>query len=60
MMMDQDPAWSKKVTEAVLEMVKLDIAALEEAYWGEGGYDPSLWIENCEPRKSVVSISLLG
>ncbi|MDI3284050.1 VOC family protein [Polyangium sp. 15x6] len=32
MMRDPDPARSKKVTDAMLKMVKLDIAALEEAY----------------------------
>ena len=32
MMRDQDPARSKRVTDALLEMVKLDIAALEKAY----------------------------
>jgi predicted 3-demethylubiquinone-9 3-methyltransferase (glyoxalase superfamily) len=32
MMRDADPARSKKVTDAMLKMVKLDIAALEEAY----------------------------
>jgi len=32
MMRDTDPARSKKVTDAMLKMVKLDIAALEEAY----------------------------
>lgn len=32
MMMDEDPVRSKKVTEAVLKMVKLDVAALDEAY----------------------------
>jgi predicted 3-demethylubiquinone-9 3-methyltransferase (glyoxalase superfamily) len=32
MMRDQDPARSKKVTDALLKMVKLDIATLEKAY----------------------------
>ncbi|UQA60498.1 VOC family protein [Polyangium aurulentum] len=32
MMRDADPARSKRVTDAMLKMVKLDIAALEEAY----------------------------
>ncbi len=32
MMGDSDPARSKKVTDALLKMVKLDIAALESAY----------------------------
>jgi predicted 3-demethylubiquinone-9 3-methyltransferase (glyoxalase superfamily) len=32
MMRDEDPARSKKVTDALLKMVKLDIAALERAY----------------------------
>jgi len=32
MMRDQDAARSKKVTDAMLKMVKLDIAALERAY----------------------------
>jgi predicted 3-demethylubiquinone-9 3-methyltransferase (glyoxalase superfamily) len=32
MMGDQDPVRSKKVTDALLKMVKLDIAALERAY----------------------------
>jgi len=32
MMRDPDPARSKKATDAMLQMVKLDIAALEEAY----------------------------
>jgi len=31
-MRDQDPARSKRVTDALLRMVKLDIAALEKAY----------------------------
>ena len=29
---DKDPARSKRVTDALLRMVKLDIAALEKAY----------------------------
>src|SRR3989449_6765729 len=32
MMRDKDPARSKRVTDAMLRMVKLDIAALEKAY----------------------------
>jgi len=32
MMRDQDPVRSKRVTDAMLQMVKLDIAALEKAY----------------------------
>jgi predicted 3-demethylubiquinone-9 3-methyltransferase (glyoxalase superfamily) len=32
MMADGDPARSKRVTDAMLKMVKLDIAALEKAY----------------------------
>lgn len=32
MMRDKDPARSKKVTDAFMKMVKLDIAALEKAY----------------------------
>ena len=34
MMRDADPARSKRVTDAMLTMVKLDIAALEKAYRG--------------------------
>jgi predicted 3-demethylubiquinone-9 3-methyltransferase (glyoxalase superfamily) len=34
MMSDEDPARSKRVTDALLRMVKLDIAALEAAYRG--------------------------
>ena len=34
MMRDKDPARSKRVTDAMLKMVKLDIAALEKAYRG--------------------------
>jgi predicted 3-demethylubiquinone-9 3-methyltransferase (glyoxalase superfamily) len=34
MMRDKDPARSKRVTDAVLKMVKLDIAGLEKAYRG--------------------------
>lgn len=30
---DADPARMKKLTDALLQMVKLDIAALESAYW---------------------------
>jgi predicted 3-demethylubiquinone-9 3-methyltransferase (glyoxalase superfamily) len=32
LMQDKDPARSKRVTDAMLQMVKLDIAALEKAY----------------------------
>ena len=32
MMRDADPARSKKVTDAMMQMVKFDIAALENAY----------------------------
>jgi predicted 3-demethylubiquinone-9 3-methyltransferase (glyoxalase superfamily) len=32
MMSDKDPARSKRVTDALLRMVKLDIAAIEKAY----------------------------
>jgi predicted 3-demethylubiquinone-9 3-methyltransferase (glyoxalase superfamily) len=32
MMRDKDPARSKRVTDAMMKMVKLDIAALERAY----------------------------
>jgi predicted 3-demethylubiquinone-9 3-methyltransferase (glyoxalase superfamily) len=32
LMRDKDPARSKRVTDAMLKMVKLDIAALEKAY----------------------------
>jgi hypothetical protein len=32
MMGDKDPARSKRVTDAMLKIVKLDIAALENAY----------------------------
>lgn len=32
MMQDKDPARSKRATDAMMEMVKLDIAALEKAY----------------------------
>ena len=32
MMRDKDPARSKRVTDALMKMVKLDIAALEQAY----------------------------
>jgi len=32
LMRDKDPARSKRVTDALLRMVKLDIAALEKAY----------------------------
>ncbi len=34
MMNDPDPARSKRVTDALLQMVKLDIAVLQEAYRG--------------------------
>jgi hypothetical protein len=32
MMRDKDPARSKRVTDALLKMVKLDIATLENAH----------------------------
>jgi len=32
MMRDKDPARSKRVTDAMMKMVKLDVAALEKAY----------------------------
>ncbi len=35
MMNDRDPARSKRVTDAMLKMVKLEIAALEKAYRSE-------------------------
>ncbi len=35
MMRDRDPARSKRVTDAMLKMVKLDVAALEKAYRGQ-------------------------
>jgi len=35
MMNDRDPARSKRVTDAMLKMVKLDIAALDKAYGSE-------------------------
>jgi predicted 3-demethylubiquinone-9 3-methyltransferase (glyoxalase superfamily) len=34
MMADKDKARSKRVTDAMLKMIKLDIAALERAYRG--------------------------
>ena len=34
MMRDTDPVRSKRVTDAMLKMIKLDIAALEKAYLG--------------------------
>jgi predicted 3-demethylubiquinone-9 3-methyltransferase (glyoxalase superfamily) len=34
LMRDQDPARSKRVTDEMLKMIKLDIAALEKAYRG--------------------------
>ena len=34
MMADKDPARSKRVTDAMLQMIKLDIATLEKAYRG--------------------------
>jgi predicted 3-demethylubiquinone-9 3-methyltransferase (glyoxalase superfamily) len=37
MMADPDPARSARATDAMLKMVKLDIAALERAYRGSGG-----------------------
>ncbi len=36
MMRDKDPARSKRVTDAMLKMVKLDIATLEKAYRSRG------------------------
>jgi predicted 3-demethylubiquinone-9 3-methyltransferase (glyoxalase superfamily) len=36
LMSDQDPARSKRVTDAMLKMVKLDIAQLQAAYDGSG------------------------
>jgi predicted 3-demethylubiquinone-9 3-methyltransferase (glyoxalase superfamily) len=36
LMMDPDPAVAKRVTEAMLKMVKLDIASLEAAARGDG------------------------
>ena len=36
MMTDADPAKSKRVTDALLKMVKLDIAELEKAYRAKG------------------------
>jgi hypothetical protein len=35
MMRDPDKARSKRVTDAMMKMVKLDIAALERAYRGD-------------------------
>jgi predicted 3-demethylubiquinone-9 3-methyltransferase (glyoxalase superfamily) len=35
LMQDRDPARSKRVTDALLKMVKLDIATLERAARGE-------------------------
>jgi predicted 3-demethylubiquinone-9 3-methyltransferase (glyoxalase superfamily) len=35
MMADKDPARSKRATDAMLTMIKLDIAALEKAYRGK-------------------------
>ena len=32
MMADEDPARSRRVSDAMLQMVKLDIAVLEKAY----------------------------
>ena len=37
MMAAEDPARSKRATDAMLQMVKLDIATLEEAYRSTGG-----------------------
>ena len=34
-MADKDPARSKRATDAMMKMVKLDIAALEKAYRGQ-------------------------
>ena len=36
MMADRDPARSKRASDAMMQMVKLDIAALEKAYRGKG------------------------
>ena len=36
MMADRDPARSKRASDAMMQMVKLDIAALEKAYRGRG------------------------
>ena len=36
MMADSDPARSKRVTDAMLQMVKLDLAELEKAYRAKG------------------------
>jgi predicted 3-demethylubiquinone-9 3-methyltransferase (glyoxalase superfamily) len=36
MMQDKDPARSKRATDAMLQMVKLDIATLEKAYRSAG------------------------
>lgn len=36
MMTDQDPERSRRVTDALLKMVKLDLAALQAAYAGKG------------------------
>ena len=38
MMKDKDPEKSKRVMQAVLQMVKLDIAALQEAYAHESAH----------------------
>ena len=35
MMADKDPARSKRATDAMMKMIKFDIAALEKAYRGE-------------------------
>jgi predicted 3-demethylubiquinone-9 3-methyltransferase (glyoxalase superfamily) len=40
MMADPDPARSKRTTDAMLQMVKLDIAALEKAYGAAGKKRP--------------------
>ncbi|MGQ0766135.1 MAG: VOC family protein [Gemmatimonadota bacterium] len=37
MMQNADPATSRRVTDAMLRMIKFDIAELERAYRGEGG-----------------------
>jgi predicted 3-demethylubiquinone-9 3-methyltransferase (glyoxalase superfamily) len=39
MMRDRDVTRTKRVTDAMLKMVKLDIAALERAYRGTEGDD---------------------
>ena len=36
MMNDKDPARSKRATDAMMQMIKFDIAALQRAYHGQG------------------------